>query len=242
MARRGQVIAGCSRPRESGLTRRARSWRANRVISSRSRPSTIFMLPGDGGRWTRSSSQTSWSSTTLVRGRRLRPSGSATKRGSFDHFLHENPELKRAAYVWLTDFVGSLPTSRASASVLPPTTTPNDRADRALPARSGSDAVRRRARGRDGGELRPRAARIRAWTEGHYEFPGYVSGFDGAELADREKLRAELGYGPDEQVCIVTVGGFGVGAALLRRVIEAAPDRARAGARPAHDRRRRSRH
>ena len=26
-----------------------------------------------------------------------------------DHFLHENPELKTAAYAWLTDFVGFLP-------------------------------------------------------------------------------------------------------------------------------------
>jgi hypothetical protein len=26
-----------------------------------------------------------------------------------DHFLHENPELKRFAYAWLTDFVGNLP-------------------------------------------------------------------------------------------------------------------------------------
>ena len=26
-----------------------------------------------------------------------------------DYFLHENPEEKRAAYVWLTDFVGWLP-------------------------------------------------------------------------------------------------------------------------------------
>ena len=26
-----------------------------------------------------------------------------------DYFLHENPELKRAPYVWLTDFVGWLP-------------------------------------------------------------------------------------------------------------------------------------
>ena len=26
-----------------------------------------------------------------------------------DHFLHENPELKRGAYAWLTDFVGWLP-------------------------------------------------------------------------------------------------------------------------------------
>ena len=27
-----------------------------------------------------------------------------------DHFLHENPELKRSPYAWLTDFVGWLPT------------------------------------------------------------------------------------------------------------------------------------
>ena len=26
-----------------------------------------------------------------------------------DHFLHENPELRTAPYVWLTDFVGYLP-------------------------------------------------------------------------------------------------------------------------------------
>src|SRR5207237_10458053 len=26
-----------------------------------------------------------------------------------DYYLHENPECKRAAYVWLTDFVGWLP-------------------------------------------------------------------------------------------------------------------------------------
>ncbi len=26
-----------------------------------------------------------------------------------DHFLHENPEEKRTAYVWMTDFVGYLP-------------------------------------------------------------------------------------------------------------------------------------
>ena len=37
------------------------------------------------------------------------------------------------------------------------------------------------------------------------------------------KLRAELGYADDEKVCIVTVGGSGVGADLLRRVIAAFP-------------------
>src|SRR5205823_5272036 len=64
---------------------------------------------------------------------------------------------------------------------------------------------------------------IREWTEQHYDFTGYVTGFDPAEFADRDALRAELGYAPDERVCIVTVGGSGVGEDLLRRVIAAFP-------------------
>ena len=59
--------------------------------------------------------------------------------------------------------------------------------------------------------------------EEHYSFAGYVTGFDPADFADRAGLRAELGYRDDEQVCIVTVGGSGVGADLLRRVIAAFP-------------------
>jgi predicted glycosyltransferase len=64
--------------------------------------------------------------------------------------------------------------------------------------------------------------RIRDWTEQHYDFAGYVTGFE--PVTDREKLRAELGYGPREQVCVVTVGGSGVGGDLLRRVIDAFPE------------------
>jgi predicted glycosyltransferase len=64
---------------------------------------------------------------------------------------------------------------------------------------------------------------IRDWTERNFDFTGYVTGFDPADLADRSKVRAELGYGDDERVCIVTVGGSGVGADLLRRVIAAFP-------------------
>ena len=39
-----------------------------------------------------------------------------------------------------------------------------------------------------------------------------------------EALRAELGYGPDERVCLVTVGGSGVGSDLLKRVTDALPE------------------
>jgi len=65
---------------------------------------------------------------------------------------------------------------------------------------------------------------IADWTGEHFDFAGYVTGFDPAETADRERLRAELGYRPGEQVCIVTVGGSGVGGHLLRRVIDAYPE------------------
>ena len=42
-------------------------------------------------------------------------------------------------------------------------------------------------------------------------------------MADREALREQLGYRPDERVCLVAVGGSGVGGPLLRRVAAAFP-------------------
>jgi predicted glycosyltransferase len=69
----------------------------------------------------------------------------------------------------------------------------------------------------------PELPLIGDWTREHYAFAGYVTGFDPSDLADRQALRAELGYRDDEQVCIVTVGGSGVGGALLRKVIAAYP-------------------
>jgi predicted glycosyltransferase len=69
----------------------------------------------------------------------------------------------------------------------------------------------------------PRLPPIRDWTREHYAFAGYVTGFDPSGFADRARLRHQLGYRDDEQVCIVTVGGSGVGGALLRKVIAAYP-------------------
>ena len=139
-----------------------------------------------------------------------------------DYFLHENPELKRAAYVWLTDFVGWLPveeeghlTADYNAEMIDQIARYPRIRDRALFVGSPPDIVPERF----GAGL----PEIRDWTERHFEFPGYVSGFDPTAFADRERLRAELGYAPAEQVCIVTVGGSGVGAHLLRRVIAAFP-------------------
>jgi predicted glycosyltransferase len=66
----------------------------------------------------------------------------------------------------------------------------------------------------------PGLPQIREWTEQHYDFAGYVTGFDPRQLQDRELL----GYHADERVCVVTVGGSGVGSHLLRRVIASFPE------------------
>ena len=144
-----------------------------------------------------------------------------------DYYLHENPELKSAAYVWLTDFVGYLPMPDGGTREAFLTTDHNAEMieqiaryprvrDRSIFVGEPDDIVLDSF----GDGLPP----IREWTEQHFSFSGYITGFDAAQLADQPGLRAELGYSPDEQVCIVTVGGSGVGAHLLRRVIASFPE------------------
>jgi pimeloyl-ACP methyl ester carboxylesterase/predicted glycosyltransferase len=141
-----------------------------------------------------------------------------------DYYLHEHPGNKRAPYAWLTDFVGWLPmpdggdheaylTADYNAEMVEHIAGSPEVRDRALFVGNPDDIVP--------GRLGPKLPGIRDWTERNFAFAGYVSGFDPAAFADRERLRAELGYRPGEQVCIVTVGGSGVGASLLRRVMSA---------------------
>ncbi len=140
-----------------------------------------------------------------------------------DYYLHENPEQKRAAYVWVTDFVGWLPVDDGGAREAFVTADYNAEMiehiarfprlrDRALFVGNADDIVP--------DAFGPELPSIRDWTERHYDFAGYVTGFDPRELGDR----GALGYRDDERVCIVTVGGSGVGAHLLRRVIAAFPE------------------
>ena len=64
---------------------------------------------------------------------------------------------------------------------------------------------------------------IRDWTKENFEFAGYVTGFDVPGPEANEALRASLGYRAEHKLCVVTVGGSGVGTSLLRRVLDAAP-------------------
>jgi pimeloyl-ACP methyl ester carboxylesterase/predicted glycosyltransferase len=143
-----------------------------------------------------------------------------------DYFLHENPELKRFAFAWLTDFVGWLPMPSGGST------------EAALTADYNAEMIEQRSRYPrlrdrsifigDSADIVPSLfgpglPAIRSWAEGEFDFAGYVTGFSPHDVADRAALRAELGYRPDERVCIVTVGGSAAGTALLNRVIQAAP-------------------
>ncbi len=143
-----------------------------------------------------------------------------------DYYLHENPEQKRSPYVWLTDFVGWLPMADGGDHEAFLTGDYNEEMiehiarfprvrDQAVFVGNPEDIVPER--------FASHLPWIREWTEEHFSFAGYVTGFDPAAFADREALRAELGYREDELVCIVTVGGSGVGGDLLRKVIAAFP-------------------
>ncbi len=137
-----------------------------------------------------------------------------------DHYLHENPELKRFAFAWMTDFVGVLPmpgaleregqlTADYNAEMIEHVERFPWLRDRAIFVGNPDDVVP--------GTFGPDLPEIRAWTEQHYDFAGFVTGLDPAPL-DRAEVRRDLGWRDDEQVCVVTVGGSGVGTHLLRRV------------------------
>jgi predicted glycosyltransferase len=145
-----------------------------------------------------------------------------------DYYLHENPELKNTAFAWLTDFVGWLPmpdggdreaflTADYNAEMIEQVERFPRIRDRAVFVGNPDDIVP--------DDFGPEMPAIRDWTERHYQFSGYITGFDPSPLIERrEELRRELGFHEDERVVIVAVGGSGVGEALLKRVVAAWPE------------------
>jgi pimeloyl-ACP methyl ester carboxylesterase/predicted glycosyltransferase len=138
-----------------------------------------------------------------------------------DYFLHENPERKRCSFAWMTDFVGWLPvdddteeirvTADYNAEMIEHIERFRRVRDRSIFVGDPEDIVP--------ASFGPDLPAIRDWTEEHFDFSGYVTGFDAITDDQRASLRSELGYGDGDTICIVTVGGSGVGESLLGKVI-----------------------
>jgi pimeloyl-ACP methyl ester carboxylesterase/predicted glycosyltransferase len=142
-----------------------------------------------------------------------------------DYYYHENPDLKRQPFVFLTDFVGCLPVG-------------DDGREAFLCADRNADDIEHVARFpyvRDAAifvgnpedvtdaPFGPGLPAIRAWTDRNFSYAGYALPFDPAAFADTEGLRARLGYRRDEKVAIAAVGGTGVGHHLLEKIARAFP-------------------
>jgi len=142
-----------------------------------------------------------------------------------DYYLHENPEVKRAPYAFLTDFIGMLPMREDPASTefrrvweknaenidhlrLHP-----DVRDLSLLVGDEEDVLDR--------PFGPDLPNMRQWAREHFKFSGYTYHFDPKDYADRARLRHELGYRDGERVILVSVGGTRAGKNLLRKCADA---------------------
>ncbi len=143
-----------------------------------------------------------------------------------DHFWHEHPELKKAGLVWFTDFVGFVPmpaggeheaflTTDYNAEMIEHIERHPGVRDRSIFVGEPADIIPL-SFGRD-------LPAMREWVPRHFDFAGYVIGEHPHDFGSRPQLRQALGYATGEKVCIVTVGGSGVGTHLIRRILEAWP-------------------
>ena len=117
-----------------------------------------------------------------------------------DYFLHENPELKRTPFAWMTDFVGWLPmpaggereaflTADYNAEMIEHVERFPRLRDRSIFVGDPDDIVP--------DDFGPGLPAIRDWTEDHFAFSGYVTGFDPPPLVEgREELRASSATTP----------------------------------------------
>ena len=143
-----------------------------------------------------------------------------------DYHYHENPELKRQPFVFLTDFIGCLPMEEG-----------NEREAFLCADRNADDIehvarypwIRDRAifvgNVEDTPELPfgPGLPGIRDWARKNFAFTGYALPFDPAALADTQALRRRHGYAEGEKLVVAAIGGTAVGAPLLAHIAQAFP-------------------
>lgn len=140
-----------------------------------------------------------------------------------DYFLHENPELKTAPYVFLTDVIGFLPVSE-------------DPREAELCADDNAEMIEQRARFPRVRDLSlyvvefddlpdatfgPGLPRIREWARDWFEPVGYILPFDPAPYRETAALRERLGHREGSPLLFAAVGGTAIGRGLLEKTARA---------------------
>jgi predicted glycosyltransferase len=136
-----------------------------------------------------------------------------------DMALANRPELKKAPFVMIYDFVGMDAMSRNPLERLVayrvnwawgggPRAKPPTHEDLALFIGEPEDVA-----DRSFGFL---LANRREYARRHYHFVGYTFPFDPAEYSDKKKVRSALGYDEEPPLIVCAVGGTAIGDELLR--------------------------
>jgi predicted glycosyltransferase len=136
-----------------------------------------------------------------------------------DAALDKRPELKKAPFVMIYDFVGLDAMSRNPLERLiayrgnwawggGPRGKPPTQEDLSLFIGEPEDVADKRF-----GFLLPNR---REYARRYYRFVGYAFGFNAADYADKKKVRSELGYDTECPLVVCSVGGTSVGEDLLR--------------------------
>jgi hypothetical protein len=136
-----------------------------------------------------------------------------------DMALEKRPELKKAPFVMIYDFVGMDAMSRNPLERLVayrvnwawgggPRGKPPTHEDLALFIGEPEDVADKRF-----GFLLPNR---REYARRHYHFVGYAFPFDPADYSDKEEVRSELGYDVERPLIVCAVGGTAIGVDLLR--------------------------
>ena len=140
-----------------------------------------------------------------------------------DYYYHENPELKRQPFVFLTDFVGCLPMADDAREILLCADRNADDIDHVARFPYVRDLSIFVGNPQDVTEqtFGPGLPSIRDWTDRNFCYAGYALPFDPSAFADIDRLRMKLGYRRDEKIVIAAVGGTGVGRHLLEKIAHA---------------------
>src|SRR5215218_2483981 len=148
------------------------------------------------------------------------------ERYEIDAALDEQPELKKAPFAMIYDFVGLDAMSRSPLERLMayrfnwiwsggPHGKPPTRQDLTLFIGEPEDVL-----DKPFGFLLPNR---REYAHRYYHFVGYAFPFDPANYTDKEKVRAALGYDEECPLVVCSVGGTSVGADLLRLCVASYP-------------------
>ena len=142
-----------------------------------------------------------------------------------DHYLHYNPSLKTTPFVFMTDFVGASNVSEDKTKKAHVHNVNGTWVEMRQVNPEGSDlsiffGEPDDIPDREFGEGLPN---MRTWGKEHFRFPGYVLPFDLADYSDRQALRMELEFSPEDKILLVAVGGTSVARPLIEKCLESQP-------------------